>query len=34
MKNIAEMLEPISHKEEMLYLPPSQHELENKDMPQ
>ena len=28
------MLEPISHKEEMLYLPPNQHELESKDMPQ
>ena len=34
MNNIAEMLDPIPHKEEMLYLPPSQHELESKDMPQ
>ena len=33
MKNIAEMLEPISHKEEMLYLPPNQYELISKDMP-
>ena len=31
---IAEMLQLIPHKDEMLYLPPSQHELGNTDMPQ
>ena len=37
MNNIAvntEMLQQIPHEDEMLYLPPSQHELGNKDMPQ
>ena len=32
--NIAEMLQLIPHKDEMLYLPPSQHKLGKKDMPQ
>ena len=30
----AEMLQPIPHEDVMLYLPPSQHELGNKDMAQ